>query len=513
MSFVNIIENLVVDLLSMVFSIEWPGAALLLTRLSAAFGTLLEDKTSADARGVAIDQLGLIAARLREVQLELVDRHLPLGRITVATIPSHLQAIVEGYADTIRKLDGQESGDVAAIDAALAYWQAQALTDVSALIESIGEGVESVGSSRLLEIAQHGKATICRLYDHIEPFSKVETKDEDAYDGTAKMLCMTSPTFVSFDFLKKRLLRSVDEQAVGNRAKALRAIGAISAVDADLLEDEQIRGMIETRLADSSPGVRDTAVNLLGKYLMRKKDRIAQHFSQLIARLHDSSLAVRKRVIKLLSGFYDILQDDQLRIDLCVRIVRCVADEDSGLQQLALTTISEIWFGQAAPVEQPEPSNRPATPARVLEIKDDRASSKSDNRSQRGGSSVASESDMGVDDLAEHAPIIIAVCGQLRERSNPLEEVFKRITRGCTDHPSAQLLQRKFRGLVERLISDLVANEGQSQETFVNSVKTVYTIVSTHPTTLSVSRTKALLPYLKSAETVSTSHQSLQINC
>ncbi|KDN44083.1 ARM repeat-containing protein [Tilletiaria anomala UBC 951] len=519
MSYVSIIENLIVDLVSMLFSIDWPAAALLLTRLSAAFAALLEDKASADAKGVAIDQLGLVAAALRRAQLIMVDHSLPLSRLGVHTNADDLNKIVEAYVETIQHLDRQQGGDVVAIEAATNYWQAQGLGDLSALLshfeERGGAGSDDAESTsaitRLRDAARTGKEKISRLYGaqqqrqhQLVTASEVKSEFENDTPITrlTEMLTLTSMSFVSFEFVKKRLLKSVDEQAVGNRAKALRAIGAISIVDADLLEDEQICGMVETRLADSSPGVRDTAVNLLGKYLLRKQDRISHHFRQLLNRLHDSSLAVRKRVTKLLTGFYDVLEDDDLRVELCVRIVRCVLDEDSGLQQLALNAIGQIWFGQAL-IQDGDVKPPAATPPEhtnvLARIKFD--NSKSSRLSRAPSSSGASESEAGVDDLAKHAVIITRVCGQLRERPSPLEEVFKRIGQSSTDPGLGPSVHRKFKGLLERLINSLVTEEPQQPEALFNCIKAIHTIVSTHPTTLSVSKTKALLPYLKSSQT------------
>ncbi len=499
LNYASIIDSLVADLLTTLFRPEWPASSLLATRLAHALALLLEEKSPPDARGVAIEHLGSISAALRHAQHQLVESTLPWSKINEGVKINELETIVDGYVQTIALLDSQQDGDVQMLESAAEYFLAQALHDLDTLIQH----VSTIDSPALLKAAQEGRRRI-ESCSSTSASSSIKTLSSDSTktSRTCRMLSVTSIGFVSFTFLKRRLLLSVDEAAVGNRSKALRAIGAISTVDADLLEDEQVRATVETRLADSSPGVREAAVNLIGKFLLRKRSRISDYFAQLLARLHDSSLAVRKRVLKLLTGFYDILEDDKLRVELCVKVVRSISDEDPGVQQLALGAIGEMWFGLAS-VQEPE-----TTALAVPVVQTPKASSSGPTASR--GSSISSrasttsaESDAGVDDLACHAAMITQVCGQLRERPSPLEEVFKRMMRSQGDEAAANSLHRKLKGLVERLINDLVADEAESRASFIDSIKTVHSIVSIHPTTLSLSKTKALLPYLKSAQTVS----------
>ena len=480
----------------------------MLTRLTHALAALLEDKSSADARGVAIEHLGTVASMLRRAQLDLLSHKLPCVRIGKATSVFELSEIATSYVDVVQHLDRQRNGDVQGLESASVFWQAQALTDLKQLQEHLDQFSEQTSEEHKSKLQITAEESQKRMLKLTEPDAYYIAKGDEEQAAAqlsraAQLLTLTSLTFASFNYIKNRLLHSVDEQAVGNRSKALRAIGAISTVDADLLEDDQVRSMVEARLADSSPGVRDTAVNLLGKYLLRKRARISQYFSQLLARLHDSSLAVRKRVLKLLTGFYDVLEDDNLRVELCVRVVRSVADEDSGLQQLALNAVGEMWFGLTS-IQESDHSVLPSTTERATPVKKEQKS-----RSETGTPSVSgvSESETGLDDLACHASIIMKVCGQLRERPSPLEEVFRRIMRGQADEAAANILLRKFKGLVERLIDGLVVEESVSSAALIDTIKTIHTIVSTHPATLSLPRTKALLPYLKSSNTVS-EHES-----
>lgn len=78
----SILDTYVRDLLEVVYRPEWPAAALSLGVLSKILMTALEEtKTSADAnaaRGVALDYLGNIAARLRSLHLDMGNNtHVP----------------------------------------------------------------------------------------------------------------------------------------------------------------------------------------------------------------------------------------------------------------------------------------------------------------------------------------------------------------------------------------------------------------------------------------------------
>lgn len=74
----------------------------------------------------------------------------------------------------------------------------------------------------------------------------------------------------------------MDFQAVTLRSKALRGLSAIVQVDPDVLALSNVRRAFEARLSDPSPAVRDSAVDLIGKYVVQKPN-LAEEYYPFIA--------------------------------------------------------------------------------------------------------------------------------------------------------------------------------------------------------------------------------------
>lgn len=139
-SYASIVEHLVDDLLSSLYLPDWPAAAMLLSWFCRIFTSCLEDnKSSPDTKGVALDHLGTIAARLRLSQLksesmrskgdaqgETRPRSLKaFAEIVASKDSSMLQDINNAYTSILDHLARAESDDQASESATefmLAQW-------------------------------------------------------------------------------------------------------------------------------------------------------------------------------------------------------------------------------------------------------------------------------------------------------------------------------------------------------------------------------------------------------
>jgi len=321
-------------------------------------------------------------------------------------------------------------------------------------------------------------------------------RSEDDYrivTGVAEELVSSSAFMVTYDFLLSQLLLSLDGQAVGNRTRALRGLGRVSTVDEALLDSAVAREAVETRLSDESASVRETTLGLLARFALRAPERLEQLYTLLSERINDSGLAVRKRALRFLANAYALTKSEATRVDACVRIVRCVFDEDVGMQDLAVGTIGAMWLDLAAPTE-----NKVGRPAKtsVLDSKDDAAD------------------DMDIDDdvlavqlaeakIEDKVSTLIAVANAIRERPSPLEAVLERVTQRCEPAEMPVLLGR-LRNLSDAMIDSLVDAQDLPSSSLVDRIRTVYLLVSTNPSVISIAKAKALLPFLKGAQTVST---------
>jgi cohesin loading factor subunit SCC2 len=106
-------------------------------------------------------------------------------------------------------------------------------------------------------------------------------------------------------------------------------------------------------MSDTSPAVRDAAVELIGRHLIQQPQVIDKYYAKIservgvsgrvgcfspLARLltcflsQDSSLAVRKRAIKLLKTIYNSLVQTPRRADIAVKLLSRWEDEDEGVK-------------------------------------------------------------------------------------------------------------------------------------------------------------------------------------
>ncbi|PWN29029.1 hypothetical protein BDZ90DRAFT_278424 [Jaminaea rosea] len=530
-SYASVIENLVSDLLTTVFLPEWPASILLLSSFCRSFSNALEDsKTSPDARGLALEHTGTIAAHLRGSQLK-VDTLRPTlqSQAHGARATPHSLSLLErerdsgglgdlndAYLSVLNHLLAAEIDDQASLSAShflVSQWGSElsaSLVRTSATLDIAREAQDEDARAEvpiielflselhqaLLLVSKHAAKLKESNAAHV-----FDARSADSYDTVAaisEQLVHTTSFAVTFDFMRELLVSSLDSPVVGNRTKALRGLSAIYAVDSSLLSEMYVREAVETRLSDESTGVREAAVSILSKYLLGQPDDIEDIYERLRERIYDAGLAVRKRTLKLLANIYRTLESEGMRVDACVRMVRCVSDEDVGIQDIAVQTLSDIWLrvGEETSAQQ---ENEAMSPARRHKVGDQDGT----NAKRRSASKDAemSDRDASVDDVVS---IIVSVTGAIRERPSPLEEVFRRIGKDRSDAEMKQIVDRL------RLISDSIIAaldedaEGTDGATGVDStltlirIRTVYLVVSTNPAVLSISKAKALLPHLKS---------------
>ena len=201
------------------------------------------------------------------------------------------------------------------------------------------------------------------------------------------------------------------------RTKALKALGQIITSDPRILSAPNVRRGIETHLLDSSPAVRDAAVELTGKYMVDSPKFAADYYQKIADRIADTGLGVRKRVIKLLKAYYSVTDDRGARIDISARIVLRMLDEDDTVKDLAVKTVEELWFTNATSAPKSAQDNKTELLAKVV--------------------------------------VIMGVAAQFKDRQSPLEDLLHRIMADKSEHDKSVLHQR-YVEVCETLIDGLV---------------------------------------------------------
>jgi cohesin loading factor subunit SCC2 len=121
-----------------------------------------------------------------------------------------------------------------------------------------------------------------RLFSSQEEVTRVDRVAEEI--GTLQSLRN------SFNPILNVILTALDAPPVFMRTKALRALGQIVTSDPTVLSMPNVRRAIEEHLSDSSPAVRDAAVELIGKYMIDSPEVAGDYYQKISDRMAVSML-------------------------------------------------------------------------------------------------------------------------------------------------------------------------------------------------------------------------------
>ncbi|PWZ01987.1 hypothetical protein BCV70DRAFT_156838 [Testicularia cyperi] len=584
MSHSFLIENMVQDLLNALYLPEWPAAALMLSAFCRVFGSYLDDpKSHPDAKGVALEQLGLVATRLRQSQLTLgtlrdpaipndsavkvkseastsdVQSTVDLTGLIPSSGPSGMplrmvlspskrpkwtgwdylsllralreldraavREFVQAYAFIVRFLSKTASEDQST-EGAIEFLVVQAQGELAFAHAKAGEELERLqsmdeGTVESVAKVQHFREELDEAMSALSQLNmQTATSNWTAFESDEKALStaidlseralIASSSIVTYDTLRDLLIEGLNSQLIANRSKALRGIDRIAQVDPDVLDQDSIRLAVEVRLRDSSGAVRDSAVGLFGSYLLRKPEHLPRYYPQLSVRVLDTGLSVRKRMVRLLKTIHESTDNWKIRVDSCVRIVRCINDEDTIVQDMAVLTLGELWLGmEIGDLRRLRRRGSPGNDVATIETDVPEVVPKmtAADAGDTAMATVEEGTDFDLDGDAQTEKkvldiinVIMAVAEVVKERPSPLEEVFRRIFKDKSEAEAADL-HAKMQRLGDSMIDSLVESSEVSNMNTVKRIRIVQLLVSTNPAILTISKAKLLLPYLKAAQT------------
>lgn len=476
-----IFDNLISDLLVVLYWPEWPAASLILSVICKFMVTSLDDvKTSQQAdtnaaKTIALDHLGVIAGRLRASAMRARHRGgkdpiIPLDEIVSSESIKDFEKLL-AHHEAISGHLWKRSSDDQAYESARELTAAMWGHELAVTLRPLQNTKEADGSTQ-----KPSTMVFCtRLHDALsgvwqdhpsdvfnagsqEEIARVDLLAEDV--GTVQSLTG------SFGPILNVILMALDAPPVFMRTKALRALGQIVTSDSSVLSMVNVRRAIESHLLDSSPAVRDAAVELIGKYMIESPEVVGDYYSKIADRIADTGLGVRKRVIKLLKQYYGVIEDLSRRIDICTKLVLRMLDEDDTVKDLAVKTIEELWFsnslGQAAPNSKSRLSSQPQNKAPLL----------------------------------DKVSVIMGVSVFFKDRQSPLEDLLHKIisNQNANDLP---LMRARYSEICEALIDGLVDATDLPGFTVQSCVRTLYLFATAFPSVLSGSNASTLLPYLK----------------
>ncbi|WVQ82810.1 hypothetical protein IAT38_004942 [Cryptococcus sp. DSM 104549] len=355
----TILDLLINDLLSVLYQPEWPAAALFLSVFSRIMIQMLdESKAGADAsaKGVALDYLGDIAARLKALHLEMtggmivptIDEAIAGADVVGMTALINAQASVHAFLNSAARDDGSFacSRDMSSI-----VWAQElqvAIKKATAVLEKLAAEKDAEAqetSQKLQSLTTTMKNTLRGVWMGDDGLFEISDPKQGETAAQASIAVSRGRSLQSaIDPILIALLSSMDNTIVAVRTKALRGVASVVMVDPDVLGLPQIRQALEERLSDASPAVRDAAVELVGKYLVQKPKLAMEYYPHIAQRTMDTGLSVRKRVIKLLRGIFSTTGQRSIQVDICCKIIVLASDKDEGIKDLAIKTLTDILY-------------------------------------------------------------------------------------------------------------------------------------------------------------------------
>ncbi|KAF9974717.1 Sister chromatid cohesion protein 2 [Actinomortierella ambigua] len=386
------LDSLVTDLLVVLGHPEWPVAEQCLYIYSTSMVRFIDDpKSELNVRTMAVDSLGMVAAKIKatmlrckksswathlqhpsdsqneetgaEGQATVEEQRLFYGELTRETNLKDITGLQASYNQVIDYLQPLEWND-RAIRAAKCTWVWQWANLLCSACSATSDMRDTDWSPDKWSVITDETMKLWRiLAGHPLPQTRRRV-DRTLPHEASEYLTSRQPLFQSFDLLLSRILLTLEGGVVSLRTKSLRSLSLIVTGDYGVLSQQNVQRTISLRLQDTSPAVRDAAIDLVGKYMLEDKDILKAYYEIVGDRLSvsstvanrtclDTGLGVRKRVIRLFKDIFAKTEARAVKHDIAKKILWRVKDDEHTVRDLAIKCAFEIWFGEFVQVTQP----------------------------------------------------------------------------------------------------------------------------------------------------------------
>uniref|UniRef100_A0A0N4V606 Nipped-B protein n=1 Tax=Enterobius vermicularis TaxID=51028 RepID=A0A0N4V606_ENTVE len=376
------------DLLSALYTPEWPAAEMMLCILGNLLVTFYRSKTmDMSLRIASLDYLGTITARLRrdvrqacsdEVRLDMVVKTILFDELDEADQNRDVNDIDTSELSTTDKMlkvqralidylvEKKGDSDVSVEYAVMFYvgvWYRDCCLEAESAKQKLKQALTSSElndkekrkwekkTEKLLERCQLMKDYNLKTADKKQIRKRAEQIartgniliNSDAL-WLVKFLASGRELSQSFHAYLKQILYGIHvEQAVGLRTKAMRCLTQIIEADHEVLGMPEVQSAVQARMRDANAAVREATIELVGKYVILNPEFIPQYYPILIERIKDLGVAVRKRVIRIMRDLYEKQPEFEKIPEMLSAVVRRISDEES-VKKLAIETFQTMWF-------------------------------------------------------------------------------------------------------------------------------------------------------------------------
>ncbi|XP_076056049.1 nipped-B-like protein A isoform X2 [Oratosquilla oratoria] len=158
-----------------------------------------------------------------------------------------------------------------------------------------------------------------------------------------RYLAAKRPFSQSFDVYLMQILRVLTESAIAVRTKAMKCLTMVVEADPSVLARSDMQLGVNHSFLDHSTSVREAAVDLVGKFVLSRPELIDKYYDMISARILDTGVSVRKRVIKIMKDICLECPQFPKIPEICVKMIRRVNDEE-GIKKLVQEVFQNMWF-------------------------------------------------------------------------------------------------------------------------------------------------------------------------
>ncbi|KAJ5721049.1 uncharacterized protein N7483_008983 [Penicillium malachiteum] len=359
----NILDLFTEDLISVLGSIDWPAAELLLRIMALHMVGIAElDKSPATAKSMALELLGLMGSAISDLTTN-VQHMLPAMEDLDSDLTDFLKQQFEDscsralhdqdlvaprgpYRMALEYLSQDRKSDSSHLTSARGFYLAQWAKTVCSLYYNSDEKEELVHDDLTddLVVLLSRSFSDTRWFETHRQFDPISfTHARFAYSLTV----LNSNFGKAFDRILGVLLKSIASDQAKVRSRSLKSVISLLEKDPTLLDrDKSIMLVIVRCTKDASPMVRDSALSLVAKCIGLKED---EHFEEegcrhILACTSDQTAGIRKRCIGLLKELYHKTNKRKLKLAILDNFLLRTGDLEESVATLARQTFEEMWL-------------------------------------------------------------------------------------------------------------------------------------------------------------------------
>jgi cohesin loading factor subunit SCC2 len=167
--------------------------------------------------------------------------------------------------------------------------------------------------------------------------------------NSSKLMCQigfnTSPIFKSYEILLQGIVYLMDDKNASFRVKAIKSLRATVELDVSILQRPVIQKSLRMALVDKSPSVRESVIDLIGKYSL-KAELMKSYYDIISFGVQDKSLSVRKRAIQIMKDICISCPNHPNYSEFCALLIKRM-DDESTIKESVVRTFEQMWFSDS----------------------------------------------------------------------------------------------------------------------------------------------------------------------